>query len=206
MNRIISFFSLCFLYLLFSWPAMAEELSDQEKKEFVEQLAESFPEKKVFYRWVSKKFGEELTQAGEWTSELYYHSIRISRGNFSGSGLYVSEYIDTDLIPFSPVEAAFFSSPSQDEATLIQIEVVNPYLDFSKKKIQRQLDEKNIDIEDLKELDLQMAIRYSIGPCEKVRSEKITETELPVSCSRFIPIVFEISGFDNMKIVGNKCG
>ena len=152
MKQIILFFHLCFLCLLFNYPAVAE-LSDQEIKEFVEQLATPFPEKKIFYRWQSEEFRKKLIEAGEWTPELYEHYMRMSRNHFSGSGLYVSEYIDSDFIP-----------SSQDAGeTLIQVEVGPDYkyLDLSKRKIQKKLKKKNIDIDRLKELDLQIAIQYS---------------------------------------------
>ena len=158
MKQTILFLYLCFLCLLFSYPAVAE-LSDQEIKEFVEQLATPFPEKKIFYRWQSEEFRKKLIETGEWTPELYEHYMRMSRNHFAGSGLYVSEYIDPEFIP-----------PSQDAGeTLIQVEVGPDYkyLDLSKRKVQKKLKKKNIDIYRLKELDLQIAIKYSAAGYDK---------------------------------------
>ena len=45
---------LCFLSLLFISSALAE-MSDKEKREFIESLAEPSKEKRVFYRWQSSQ-------------------------------------------------------------------------------------------------------------------------------------------------------
>ena len=150
MNQIVLFFQLNFFCLLFSWPVGAR-LSNPEKKRFTEQLASSFPGKKVFYRWQSEESREKLLEAGEWTPELYEHYMKMSHDHFAGSGFYVSESVDSEFLPLS----------SDDGNTLLQVEVALKHLDLSNEEIQKQLKQKRIDIYTLRELDLQMAIKYS---------------------------------------------
>lgn len=150
MNQVILFFQLSFFYVLFSWPVGAK-LSNQEKKKFVEQLATTFPERKVFYRWQSEESREKFLEAGKWTPELYERYMEMSHSHFAGPGLYVSESVDGESLP-----------PAADDGnTLLQVEVRLKYLDLSNEGIQQQLKEKEIDIYTLQELDLQMAIKYS---------------------------------------------
>ena len=59
MRNFILFFCLYFLCLLFSGFAFAE-LSDQQKREFIENLTESLKEKQVFYLWHTKANNRRL--------------------------------------------------------------------------------------------------------------------------------------------------
>lgn len=154
-NKAILFFSLCW----FLPHSVLAEPSDPQQMEFVEQLAQPFSEKKVFYKWVSEKSWKMLIEAGEWTPELYEHYMDISRGHPFGPGFYVSEYISsTD-----------YTSNSRN--ALIQIEVEPndlrdsnyKYLDLSQREIQNVLKERNIDVQELLNsgFNLQIAIKYS---------------------------------------------
>ena len=153
-NKAILFFGLC---LFLNHSALAES-SDSRKMEFVEQLAQPFLEKKVFYSWVSEASWKTLIEAEEWTPELYEHYMYISRDYSFGSGFYVSENISVDYRPDS-------------RKALIQVEVEtdNPrgsgykYLDLLQREIQYALKGKNIDIQELLNFrfNSQIAIKYS---------------------------------------------
>ena len=150
-NKAALFFSLC---LFLNHSALAE-LSDSQKMKIVEQLAQPFSEKKIFYSWVSETSWKTLIEAGEWTPELYEHYIR---DHSVGSGFYVSEHISVDYEPDSGT-------------VLIQVEVEpdNPgglnykYLDLSQREIQSALEERNIGIQELLNFrfNSQIAIKYS---------------------------------------------
>ena len=130
MKKIISFFWLCFPYFLFSGLVLAEMSGDDEKRTFIESLAEPLTEKTVFFRWDYKEFAEKLIKVGEVTPDLYEHFTN-NRG-YAGSGIYVSMDI--------------FSSSNFGE-TLIQVEVPPGYkfLHSYDNEVIKKLKEKGID-------------------------------------------------------------
>ena len=125
-------------------PDSDSALSYQKKKEFIEQLAEPYPEKMVFYRWLHKSDRERLLTAGEMTPEI--HKGFMMRRGLTGSGIYVS----VDLHSF-----AMFGE------TLIQVEVEPgyKYLDISNETVLKKLREKGISFKDLVKVKAEVAIR-----------------------------------------------
>ena len=156
MIKSILFFWLC---LLFSGPALAE-MSDQEKREFIESLAQSSKEKKVFYRWQSETSRKNLIEAGEMTPQLYNYFMEMGprekwagfpAGGFAGQGVYISE-------------KANLSEHFGD--TLIQVEVEPGYkfLDVSDESIVRTLKAKGISLEDVYLLNPNVAVKDKAVP------------------------------------------
>ena len=134
---------------LFIDPAFAglPTLSDQEKRDFIESLAEPSKEKKVFYRWQFETSRRTFLEAGEMTSQLYEYLMNRNRTyNNVGGGLYIAEDI---------------SSSSSAGTTLIQVEVGPGYkfLNLSDATVLRKLKEKNITIRDVYRLDPKVAVR-----------------------------------------------
>ena len=132
---------------LFIDPAFARlpTLSDQEKRDFLESLAEPSKEKKVFYRWQFETSRRNLLEAGEMTSQLYEYFMN-RKNNTAGGGLYIAEDI---------------SSSSSAGTTLIQVEVGPDYkfLDLFDTTVLRKLKEKNITIRDVYRLDPKVAVK-----------------------------------------------
>ena len=147
---------LCLLCLLanalFIDSALARffKLSDQEKREFIESLAKPSKEKMVFYRWQSETARQNLIEAGEMTPQIYKYFMEHTGGDVLGAGLYIAEDI---------------SSSSRFGGTLIQVEIEPGYkfLDLSNPKIQKKLQKKGIDREDVYMLDPKVAVKSSIG-------------------------------------------
>ena len=146
LRKVILFFLLFSSCLLFSGSILAE-MSDQEKLEFIESLVEPSQKKRVFYRWQDEKSRNELLEAGEMTLKLYTDFMSRLPNSYEGGGIYVSEDIA--------------SSSTKYGKTLIQVEVDLGYrfLDFSDKKVQRQLKRKGISIEDVYRLKPKVALR-----------------------------------------------
>lgn len=108
-RTVLLFFQLCFLCLLFGEFAFAE-MSNDEKRAFIESLAEPLEEKRIFFRWEPKNSGTKFNEFGEATPESNKHFT--TNVEAAGSGIYVSK----DL---------FSSSANGD--TLIQVEVPPGY-------------------------------------------------------------------------------
>ena len=121
------FFFCCSLCLFFSGYTLAE-ISDHEKREYIESLAKPSKEKKVFYRWQSEQSRKILIEEGEMTPKLYNYFMDVSDG-YGGSGLYVSE----DL-----------TSSSGAGGTLIQVEIEpgHKYLDLDDPEIRKKINSK----------------------------------------------------------------
>ena len=116
MKKFQFIFYLWIFSLSFSNAAKAE-LSQEEKKEFIDQqLAQPFPEGQVHYRWQPDEKTKELLDAGEMTQELYrdftdikfMESLRlqIAKGGIrsktlpgAGPGMYISEDIHSSHMP-----------------------------------------------------------------------------------------------------------
>ena len=75
-KAVLLFFKFCFLCLYFISNALAE-MSDEEKREFIESLAKPSKEKKVFYRWQSEASRKTLIEAGEMTPKLYDYFMNL---------------------------------------------------------------------------------------------------------------------------------
>ena len=134
MKKMIPFFSFCFLCLLFIGSTFAE-MSDKEKVEFIESLAEPSKEKKVFYRWQSETARQNLIETGEMTPELHTYFMK-QINNYSGAGFYISE----DM-----------ASSSSFGDTLMQVEIEPGYklLDLMDPKIQKKLKENGISNDEI---------------------------------------------------------
>ena len=152
MRNTIVFFWLCLLFSGFAF----SEISDQEKRDFIESLAEPLKEKKVFYRWQSETAYQNLLEAGEMTPNLHRYFMEmdwergIRRGRptriYAGPGMYISE-------------EAYLSQGYGD--TLIQVEVEPGYkfLDVSDESIVRTLNAKGISLEDVHLLNPNVAVK-----------------------------------------------
>ena len=133
MKKMIPFFSFCFLCLLFIGSTFAE-MSDKEKAEFIESLAEPLKEKKVFYRWQSEKARQNLIETGEMTPEIY-ENFMAHRGALGG-GLYVAEDMAS-------------SSTFGDTIMQVEIEPGYKFLDLMDPNIQEKLREKGIFMDEI---------------------------------------------------------
>ena len=154
-DKAILFFGLC---LFLNHSALAE-LSHSQKREFVEQLAQPFSEKKVFYSWVPETSWETLIEAGEWTPELYEHYMYISRDHSVGSGFYVSEHINEGYTPDSG-KALMQIEVGPDDLGDSDYRYLNPF----QREIRKALRERNIGIQELLNFrfNSQIAIKYSL--------------------------------------------
>ena len=78
-------------------PVFAEELSDQEKREFIESLAKPSTEERLFYSWQDYETMKKLLETGEMPPDLQQHYFPGGRGERdlgrfqSGFGFYVAE-------------------------------------------------------------------------------------------------------------------
>lgn len=90
---------------------------------------------------------KNFLEAGEMTPELYEYFMSRRPNSYEGGGFYVAEDIS--------------SSSGKYGKTLIQVEVKPGYkfLDFSDKKIQRQLKKKGISVEDIYRLKPRIALK-----------------------------------------------
>ena len=136
-------------FLLFSSFAFAN-MSDSEKRNFIESLAKPSAETKTFYRWQSKDTREQLLSAGQMTPALYEYYVGNGpeKGNWhlAGQGLYVSE--DTH-------------SSSNYGETVIKVEVEKgyPFIDLNEANIKARLQEKGITIEEAYRLKPRVAVK-----------------------------------------------
>lgn len=134
-----TFFSvfLGLLCLLFN-SLVSAEMSDQEKQEFIESLAEPSKEKKIFYRWQTEQAETDILQAGRMEPGIYRY--------FKQGVIHAAE----DII----------SSSSFGE-TLIQIEVEPGYrfLNLFDETVRRKLREKGISDIDLYRLSPKIAYK-----------------------------------------------
>ena len=135
--------SLCFLFSSF----VEAELSDQEKREFIESLATPLKKKRIFYRWQSEQSKKNLLKAGEMTPQLYDYFMGLP-DPIAGSGLYV---------------AGDMASSSSYGATLLQVEVEAGYkiLDFSDPEVKIKLSRQGITHKDINELNPKVAVKYT---------------------------------------------
>lgn len=144
--KTILFFWLGFLGFLFSDTSIAE-LSDREKREFIESLATPLKKKRVFYRWQSEQSRKSLLKAGEMTPQIYKYFMNL-KDPIAGSGLYVAG----DMI----------SSSSYGE-TLLQVEVEAGYriLDLSNPETKIKLSRQGITLKDVNKLNPKVAVKYA---------------------------------------------
>ena len=147
-----SLFFILLLSLFYSSPALARmpfvaEMSDDEKRAFIENLAEPSKEKMALYRWQSEETAKELLESGEIT-EFYKNNshYNLDSRNNSGAGLYVAE----DMI-----------TTSNYGPIIVQVEVEPGYrfLDLSDKTVIRKLKEKGVSLEDVYTLNPKVAVR-----------------------------------------------
>ena len=146
--QITSSLCLCLLYLLANGlfiDSVFAEMSDKEKVEFIESLAEPLKEKKVFYRWQSETARKNLIEAGEMTPQLYKHFMSHREGNVGG-GLYIAE----DVV-----------SSSGYGRTLMQVEIEAGYrfLNLQDPKIQKKLKKKGITNTDVFKSKARVAVK-----------------------------------------------
>ena len=148
-RTVLPFFWLCLLSSLFSGFALAE-MSDDEKREFIESLAEPSTEKKTFFRWQDRynenqKQKKRLLEAGEMTPELYKEFMSYD-DPWAGTGFYVSDDI---------ASSHYFGT------TIIEVEVEAGYkfLDLDDPKIWEALKKKGITGADVFKLNPEVAVR-----------------------------------------------
>ena len=167
----------CFLCLLFfSGSSFAVGLSDDKKRAFIESLAIPSSEEQVFYRWQPASAREKLLEAGEMTLELYEHYVgkkSETKGlHLVGQGLYVSE----DM-----------SSSSNYGETIVKVVLERgyPFIDLNDVRVQKQLQEKGIGLEEAYLLKPRVAVRdhgldswWCLKRREGIRFEPVSNQEL----------------------------
>ena len=128
-----TFFILFYALILLGDSALAE-MSDSEKRAFIESLAVPSTEKRVFYRWQSKERQDALLDADnprkiKQTFETAMNTPLNER--YGGSGVYIFEKPDHEL-------ATHFGNH------IIQIEVEKgyPFLDLGNPGIRKVLEKK----------------------------------------------------------------
>ena len=168
------FFLLYFLFL--SGFSFAVELSDDEKRTFIESLAKPSSETQVFYRWQPESVKKELLEAGEMNTELYKYymekEFEIQGVISAGQGFYVAE----DM-----------SSSSHLDETIVKVVLKKgyPFIDLNDARVQRQLQEKGIGLKEAYLLNPRVAVRDGAHPnwwCLKrqrgIRFKPISNQEL----------------------------
>ena len=141
------FFLLCFSCLLFSDFTLAD-LSDKQKREFIEQLAQPLPEKRVFYRWQSETSRSNLITERILTEERLQYFLNMEGGVLAGPGLYVAE----DL-----------HSSKRFGKTIMQVEADEGmnYVDLTDRETLRKLRQEGITIKDVYNLNPKVAVKYN---------------------------------------------
>lgn len=183
MKKTISFFWLCFLYPLFISPVLAE-MSDQEKREFIESLAEPSKEKRVFYRWQTEARQKQLLEAGEMTPEIYERAMAID-DVFAGSGIYVAG---------DPISSSNYGN------TIIQVELEPgyKYLNLLDGKVQKKLRSVGLTEEDVYRLNPRVAVS---DIKERRRSWWVLKAQEGVKFKAFSPkrlSLFELSALHSL--------
>ena len=91
-NNIYYFFPFLIIKVLFCYPAFA---TDEQKREALEQLAQPFTQKQIFYRWESRERAEYHIAIGVMTPNLYteFMAIHDTTSQVMGGGMYVSKSI-----------------------------------------------------------------------------------------------------------------
>ena len=133
--------------ILISYSYSFAALTDQEKISRMRQLADPSPEKKIFYKWVSKKdIGNMLTD-GKITPEIYKYFMQF-KGHFhlAGPGLYSYSLPSDGMLVGGEI--------------LIQIETQPGYryLDLSDINTLISLEEAGITLQDVHKLNSHMAL------------------------------------------------
>lgn len=132
----------------------AFELSDKEKREFIESLAKPIGEEQVFYHWVNNQRDyETLIKAGEMTPKLYELTMRRYKSytsDRSEAGLYVSK---------DPVSSEAFG----EIIIQVRIDPNYKYLDTNNPHILKSLREKGINIYDVYALNPRIMLRDGTG-------------------------------------------
>ena len=129
MKKAFLFFWLYLLYPLFISPVLAE-MSNQEKREFIESLAEPIGEKRVFFRWQDRKNVKKRKITGEFAKHFE------SNWGAAGSGIYVAK----DL---------FSSSDFGDHLVQVEVEPNYKFLDLNSPKVQEKINQKGITLNDI---------------------------------------------------------
>ena len=102
-----------------------------KKRKVIEELAHSFSERQVFYRWKDSKEINKLLREGVITPEQYQHWIKKVHGRSGyGPGLYVSDNI-------------YSSSKYGSAVVRIEVEPGVKYISFTDKEIQDELSKKH---------------------------------------------------------------
>ena len=138
---------LYFLCLLFCSVSFAE-LSDEEKRAFIEGVARPFPEKRVFYRWQSETSRRTLMREKELTEESFKYFMNIKGSIGAGPGLYAAE----DL-----------HSSEMFGDTIMQIEVGTEmkYIDLTDSDTLKKLEKKGITTRDVYQLNPKAVVKYN---------------------------------------------
>ena len=156
----ISFF---FLFLLFIFTnSVFAELSDQEKREFIESLAKPLEKPQTFYHWHTDiAFLQRLVKDGKMTRESYEHLIT-SRHDQAAAGLRVGERIsDTFQFSSKPMEFDGEKFHGSDDAILIEVTLDKDYpvLDLSDPEVKMKLEQRGISLDEAAHLDPKVAVK-----------------------------------------------
>lgn len=167
----ISFFSL-FLLFIFTNSVFAE-LSDQEKREFLESLAKPLEKPQTFYHWHTDiAFLQRLVKDGKMTSESYEYLIT-SRHDQAAAGLRVGERI-SDHFAFSSRSMEFDGEKFFGYGDAILIEVTldkdYPVLDLSDPEVKMKLEQRGISLDEAARFDPKVAVK---GQPRRVEDDSI---------------------------------
>ena len=130
--------------LLFLTAFILMSMTEDEKRKFIENLAETSTQKKVFYRWQSQKVHDNLLRVGEMTPKLYRHFMDMN-DPWAGAGLYVAE----DVL-----------SSRQFGNSLVQVEIEPgyKYLNLLDNSVQQKLESVGLTNEDVYRLNPKIAV------------------------------------------------
>ena len=150
-SLLILLYSLCLLFYSVSFA----ELSDKEKRAFIEELARPFPERRVFYRWQSEISRRTLMREKVLTEKRFKYFMNIRDDVWAGPGLYAAE----DL-----------HSSTYAGDTIMQIEVGTEmkYIDLTDSNTLRKLKKKGITRKDVYKLNPKIAVRTKFQSIEWV--------------------------------------
>ncbi len=153
-QKLMTLIALLLSLFFFNDLCFANELSPEEKRDFIESLATPSTEERVFYRWQPKEVAQKLLSAGEMTQELYEHYVgtemysKPAIAGRTGKGLYVAENRNS-------------SSHYGDSIIKVVVSAGYPFIDLNDERIKARLQEKGISLEEAYKLKLRVAIKDS---------------------------------------------
>lgn len=162
LDRTFAIFFASWLMLgIFALPAKATltaASSAEEKRAFLLSLATPSSEKKLLYRWQTKKSGDALVAAGTFTDNLHSYFMNMPENDDylkGGRGIYIAEG------PYSG--SAFSRGGDGGSLILVEIEKGMPTLDLTDAVILKTIEEHGISLREAHNLDPPVAVKYEKG-------------------------------------------